>query len=41
MDGADGPAFLTYHNFNVFKIWNRSDYFALSVGLIADQLKVD
>ena len=39
MDGPDGPAFLTYHNFSVFKIWNRSDYFALSVGLIADQLK--
>jgi membrane-bound lytic murein transglycosylase B len=41
MDGPDGPAFLTYHNFQVFKIWNRSDYFALSVGLISDQLKAD
>ncbi|WP_205625062.1 lytic murein transglycosylase [Geminicoccus roseus] len=39
MDGEEGPAFLTYHNFQVFKIWNRSDYFALSVGMISDQLK--
>lgn len=39
MDGPDGPAFLTYHNFQVFKIWNRSDYFALSVAMISDQLK--
>ena len=39
MDGPDGPAFLTYDNYRVFKIWNRSDYFALSVGQIADKLK--
>lgn len=39
MDGPGGRAFLTYHNFQVIKIWNRSDYFALSVGLLSDQLK--
>ena len=39
MDGPDGRAFLTYHNYQVIKIWNRSDYFALTVGLISDQLK--
>ena len=39
MDEPGGPAFLTYHNYQVIKIWNRSDYFALSVGMISDQLK--
>lgn len=34
-DGA-GPAFLVYSNFDVLMEWNRSTYFALSVGLLSD-----
>jgi membrane-bound lytic murein transglycosylase B len=34
-DGA-GPAFLVYPNFDVLMEWNRSTYFALSVGLLSD-----
>ena len=30
------PAFLVYHNFRVLMKWNRSTYFATSVGLLAD-----
>ncbi len=36
--GRHGPAFLVYGNFNVLLSWNRSDNFALTVGLLADQL---
>jgi len=38
MDGERGPAFLVYRNFHAFLAWNRSTYFALSVGLLADEL---
>lgn len=38
-DGSRGPAFLVYDNFHVLLRWNRSSYFALSVGLLADALK--
>jgi membrane-bound lytic murein transglycosylase B len=37
-DGQGGPAFLVYNNFNVIMQWNRSTYFATSVGMIADKL---
>lgn len=37
-DGLGGPAFLVYDNFRVIMKWNRSTYFATSVGLIADQI---
>ncbi len=37
-DGITGPAYLTYSNFNTIKKWNRSDYFATSVGLLADAI---
>lgn len=37
-DGADGPAFLVYENFRVLMRWNRSTYFALAVGHLADAL---
>ena len=30
------PAFMVYHNFRVLMKWNRSTYFATSVGLLAD-----
>ena len=36
--GHTGPAFLVYHNFDVIMGWNRSDFYALSVGLLADRI---
>ncbi len=42
-DGVGGPAFLVYDNYRVFRTWNKSTYFATSVGLLADliALKTD
>jgi membrane-bound lytic murein transglycosylase B len=37
-DGVDGRAFLVYNNFQTTLKWNRSTYFALSVGLLADAI---
>ena len=37
-DGVGGPAFLAYDNYRTIMKWNRSTYFATSVGLIADAL---
>lgn len=37
-DGPGGRAFLVYDNFRALMRWNRSTYFATSVGLLADQL---
>ncbi len=37
-DGLKGPAYLVYHNFNVIMKWNRSHYFAVSVGTLADAI---
>lgn len=37
-DGKDGPAFLVYENYRVIMKWNRSTYFATSVGLLADSI---
>jgi len=36
--GHSGPAFLVYPNFHVILQWNRSEYYALAVGLMADRL---
>jgi membrane-bound lytic murein transglycosylase B len=36
--GHRGPAFLVYENFRVIMGWNRSQYYALSVGLLADAI---
>jgi membrane-bound lytic murein transglycosylase B len=36
---AAEPAFLVYHNYRVFLNWNRSTYFALAVGQLADRLE--
>jgi membrane-bound lytic murein transglycosylase B len=36
--GHSGPAFLVYPNFDVILRWNRSEYYALAVGLLADRL---
>lgn len=37
-DGTGGPAYLIYNNYRVIMKWNRSTYFATSVGLLADAL---
>ena len=39
MGGGGGPNFLVYNNFRTLMVWNRSTYFALSVGLISDKLR--
>ena len=36
--GHKGPAFVTYQNFDVIMGWNRSEYYALSVGRLADRI---
>jgi membrane-bound lytic murein transglycosylase B len=36
--GHAGPAFLTYDNFDVIMRWNRSEFYALSVGRLADEI---
>ncbi|GLS84479.1 lytic murein transglycosylase [Paraferrimonas haliotis] len=36
--GYKGPAFLTYHNFDVIMRWNRSESYALSVGHLANRI---
>ncbi|HEX6141240.1 MAG TPA: lytic murein transglycosylase [Geminicoccaceae bacterium] len=38
MDDRAGPAFLVYKNFRVLMAWNRSTYFAATVGELADRL---
>jgi len=37
-DGMNGPKYLTYGNYDVIMKWNRSTYFATSVGLLADAI---
>jgi len=36
--GYQGPAFLVYDNFNVIMRWNRSEFYAIAVGQLADQI---
>lgn len=36
--GHRGPKFLIYDNFHVIMRWNRSEFFALTVGLLADRI---
>lgn len=36
--GHTGPAFIVYRNFDVIMRWNRSEFYALSVGLLADRI---
>lgn len=38
MSGANSPAFLMTRNFFILKRYNNSDFYALSVGLLADRL---
>ncbi len=35
--GVQGPAFLTYDNFRTTMVWNRSTFYAISVGHLADR----
>lgn len=35
--GAKGPAFLVYDNFRTTMVWNRSIFYAISVGHLADR----
>lgn len=35
--GASGPAFLAYQNFRTTMVWNRSTFYAISVGHLADR----
>ena len=37
-DGIDGPGYMIYNNYRTVLKWNRSDYFASCVGLLADQI---
>jgi membrane-bound lytic murein transglycosylase B len=37
-DGAGGRAFLVYDNYRTIMDWNRSTYFATSIGLLADAI---
>ena len=37
-DGAGGEAYMAYANFAVIRLYNHSDLYALSVGLLADRL---
>ena len=36
--GATGPAFIIYENFHILMQWNRSQSYALAVGLLADRI---
>lgn len=35
--GVNGPAFLAYNNFRTTMVWNRSTFYAISVGHLADR----
>jgi len=37
-DGVNGEAFIVYNNYQTIMHWNRSTYFATSVGLLADAI---
>lgn len=36
--GHQGPAFLAYDNFRVIMGWNRSEFYAIAVGHLADRI---
>jgi membrane-bound lytic murein transglycosylase B len=37
-DGPSGPGYLVYPNYQAIMKWNRSTYFATTVGLLADRI---
>lgn len=40
-DGPKGVSFIVYDNYKVIMAWNRSTYFATSVGMLSDLIKKD
>ena len=36
--GHEGPAFLTYHNFDVILRWNNSEFYGIAVGQLANRI---
>ena len=36
--GHTGPSFIVYENFDVIMSWNRSEFYAISVGRLADRI---
>ncbi|WP_341503622.1 lytic murein transglycosylase [Gallaecimonas sp. GXIMD4217] len=38
VDGEKGRLYLVYNNYQVLKRWNRSDFFATAVGVLADRV---
>ena len=36
--GHTGPAFIAYHNFRIIMRWNNSEFYAIAVGKLADQI---
>lgn len=36
--GHTGPAFVVYENFDIIMRWNRSEYYAIAVGHLADRI---
>ncbi|MSO88640.1 MAG: lytic murein transglycosylase [Rhodospirillaceae bacterium] len=40
-EGLSGPAYLVYNNFRVLLKWNRSNFFAIAVGTLADRIEGD
>lgn len=36
--GHEGPAFIGYKNFRVIMRWNNSEFYAIAVGMLADQI---
>jgi len=38
-DGVSGEAYAVHRNFDVFRAYNPSDYYALAVGLLADAIR--
>src|SRR5690606_30609752 len=36
--GHTGPAFVVYDNFEIIMRWNRSEYYAIAVGHLADRI---
>ena len=39
-EGIDGPIFMVYRNFNRIKLWNNSTNYAISVGMLSDELSL-
>ena len=40
-DGPGGEAYMTYANFAVIRLYNPSDLYTLSVGLLASRIAPD